>query len=533
MPSRKSGSSDTAPDSRRSSLHRFSSIASFQALFTRRRSNNASSEASAAASSSNLSLLSTIANAPEPQCAVASTNASQDEDSITALPQRPQPQPQPHAAPSQPRQQTSRRSSYICLPDDPIGGMPRSRTFSNLPLPTRGKRTRAASIVPSKSHALLPSGFIPSTRLPSPPTSTRKHSHTRLASVENKLPLLRNRVKRSDTQPLLGVNGQSSSHLPRSTAFKENISLSPIKPLSALDLQEESDAYSQPGHPELLSSCSTPKDDQHPALRMSRESRSSPAYRHQQPISGAEASFQRWNSQPVLTHPVSNRARRNSLHTEVKQSRLMSARQPPTPPPKTPLTSSSALPSSKVKHANNHNIRQLFEQTPLPSRSTLSTTKSPSPPPQPSSLLHISAVEAPAYWSGRLCALVDRYRNEELPNNIGEFTHTPSKAQTDKMHLPEANTARLRKAFEYLYSLCTTSEAKDSLMLFQGQFAAVWKLPELAVDVTRGSGRNTIVLGSRSTAVEGEALTMSESRKVSFMDRLLGRQTKRRSSVLV
>src|ERR1700744_4400954 len=90
MPSRKSGSSETAPDSQRSSLRRLSSIASFQALFSRRRSNNVS-DASVTASSSNLSLLSTIANAPEPASKGASTDNAKDEDSVPDLPPRPQP----------------------------------------------------------------------------------------------------------------------------------------------------------------------------------------------------------------------------------------------------------------------------------------------------------------------------------------------------------------------------------------------------------------------------------------------------------
>lgn len=610
MPSRKSDASSEATlsnTSRRTSLRRLSSIASLQTLFTRRRSQHVA-EHPVTSSSSDLSLASsTVANAPIPENSACSTaDLTQQADSLTDLPVAP-----PPTHPS------TRRSSYICLPDDPIGGMPRSRTFSNLPVPARAKKT-PAMVGSSRSHARLPSAFLPNTRLPSPPSSTRKHSHSRLMSAETKSqPSVRSRVKRSDTEPLLGMGPlHSARNLPRSTAFKENISLSPIKPLPALDLfhQEKhhyssSQPYSSHYHPpgawwssssdmgDVLSSSipstasySPPppppisKYANHPAIQMVREHKSSPArplyrsLRDRPPTPGASslnpvaqgAPVQRWNSQPVLTTRQNNnenpKRKYSKHHGEIKQTRLMSTRQAPTPPPpKTPVGIQATAVGSKVKAANNSasagHVRQASEQTPSQPRSEQSSV------PRPAGHLQVSNYEPPAYWAGRLSALADRYRNEELASLVQGAISPPTtttsgstaslstsrgvasclslsslggaesatltpKAQTDKMHTPEASTARLKRALDHLNTLCATQEARDSLYAFQAQFAGMMHLPELRPpklvlhlgDSNRGG----------STAEEGAgAATMSETRKASFMDRLLGRgQGKRRSLVL-
>ena len=555
MPSRKSGSSEaTLSDSRRTSLRRLSSIASFQNLFIRRRSNNATDQ-TANSSSSNLSVTSTTVNAPGPTKKYnGSTSESEQGDTVTELP-----------LPPLASQAPARRSSYICLPDDPIGGMPRSRTFSNLPVPTRTKKT-----MPSKSHSRLPSAFLPSTRLPSPPMSTRKHSHSRLFSMENKAPPVRNRIKRSDTEPLLGVDVQQQSHLPRSTAFKENISLSPIKPLPARDMFHHKDQYSSSppsqqyhsahtwsdtsseGSDPCLSGTlpfgSSPPYANHPAVQIAREHKSSPAYRSSRdrpPTPGASAlepmAAQRWKSQPILTNRSNNR--RNSHVTEIKQPRLMSARQAPTPPPKTPLATSQAPASTKPKTTN---VNQHTTHAPILCDSTNSTSSQPKPtntsPPKtkpiPRHHLTISTSEPPAYWSGRLSALTDRYRNAELLQHLSRPASHPSpKTQTHKMHTPEASIARLHKALEFLEECCTTAEARESLRFFRGTFAVGMKLPELkprlgaGIGVENGGGGGG-ASGASGGGEDSAMATMSENRKVSFMDRLLGRQ-KRRSLVLV
>ena len=596
MPSRKSNASDAtlSSSSRRSSLRRLSSIASFQNLFTRRRSQKVTENHTAVSSSSDLSA-SASSSSVDTTLKLFGPNSSlpnNDQDQLGELP----------AAPP-PTHSNNRRSSYICLPDDPIGGMPRSRTFSNLPVPTRVKKTPAIS-VGSSSHNRLPSDIWPSTRLPSPSASTRKHSHSRLISGPP------TRMKRSDTEPLLGLErGYNTASLPRSTAFKENISLSPIKPLPALDMgyQEKHHQHSSsPHHPSQYQppgawisspsdgvdalSCSLPstasyspkppppisKYASHPAIQMVRDYKSSPARppyrssRDRPPTPGASSlnaapqrqPTQRWNSQPVLTarpnnheHPPRkdskyHKVRSSSSHSsscsyaktradtpsvleqEIRPTRLLSAKQAPTPqPPKTPIGTKAAIAvGNKVKDPTS-------EQTPTQSHHTAS--KSPR---------QITSYEPPAYWAGRLTALTDRYRNEELssfllPNSksasSSSTTLTP-KAQTDKFHTAEASTVRLKRALTELESRCAPSGAREagareSLYAFQSQYAQMMNLPELrppklVLHLGNGDG------GGDGAGMDGAAAPAAEAglgdvRKASFMDRLLGRQGKRRSLV--
>ena len=238
MPLRKGESSEASHESRRTSLRRLSSIASIQALnpFTKRRSNNAT-DSTVGSSTSNLSLSSTI-NSPQQQQQGLQHSSSRSFPSDEDIAARPIP---PVSSQLQPR-----RSSYICLPDDPIGGMPRSRTFSNLPLPTRARRNPI--MVSSKTHIRLPSTYLPSTRLPSPAMSNRKYSTSKLSSAtKSKSPLIRNRMKRSDTEPLPPFN-PDQTNIGRTTAFKENITLRPIEPLPRLLMHGQAHASRAPSH---------------------------------------------------------------------------------------------------------------------------------------------------------------------------------------------------------------------------------------------------------------------------------------------
>ena len=96
--------------------------------------------------------------------------------------------------------------------------------------------------------------------------------------------------------------------------------------------------------------------------------------------------------------------------------------------------------------------------------------------------------------------------------------------------------ARLRRAFETLHELCETAEARRSLAGFRLRFAAVMgrEVGELGCG---GGGVGGVIcldgpgVGGGEVGVGGVG-GMSESRKLSFMDRLLGRQGKRRSHVI-
>ncbi|KAK4956799.1 hypothetical protein LTR10_006327 [Elasticomyces elasticus] len=541
MPFRKSDCSDagSGSDPKRRSLQRLSSIASFQALnpFNRRRSNNTTTDSTINSSSSTLSLSSTAANAPQPQhLQSSSSQLFSIEDEVTALPIPP--------VPASVQCNNNRRSSYICIPDDPIGGMPRSRTFSNLPLPTRARKNSALSMAPSRSHARLPSAFLSSSRVPSPAASSRKHSISRPLPSTTELkaqqaPQIRNRMRRSDTEPLLPLNADQVSNMGRSTAFKENISLSPVKPLPVYEDQEyygssPPASYANKhgwmdtgkGSEPLLQfdACNENFNASHPYPHHTANfSYSSPAYRRPSiPAAGLIAPpqpVQRWNSQPILSNITNTTTqRRNSRHGIIPERRLLSAVQPdpPAPPPKTPLTA-EALTSGKVTALNKSTTQLPFsiEQKSPSWTDLVAKTRAPSPA---RSTGHITKAQPVVYWCARFSALNDRYRNDELLLHLGA-----SKTESDKMHSAEANTRRMRRALEHLHSLCVTEEARESFVVFQLQFAACQGMPELGRPLVEG---RKIVLNA-STGIEDAGGSgdggVAEKRKGTFMERLLGK----------
>ena len=330
-------------------------------------------------------------------------------------------------------------------------------------------------------------------------------------SAEAKPAVIKNRVKRSDTEPLLPVNTGPAKAVGRSTAFKENISLSPVKPLPPINMFETRNPYGSrlpsrsyaSGHGWSNSTDGwehAPQESElnHTLLQMPRYDElsgpsvysSSPAYRsskNRRPTPGAvhPEPVQRWNSQPVLTN-VTNR--RHSQHGEIKQRRLMSEIQPvPPTSPNTPLSEQAALTKVETKHLNNSGpVRLTSQQSPSIPQSA-AQTKAPAPRTnnQQAEDTHpahrqpqttpITQPEPPAYWCGRFAALTDRYRTEDLATHL----HRPT-SQTSAMHSPEANTRRMRRALEHLHALCGTPEARESFAVFQRQVARVHGVPELA-----------------------------------------------------
>lgn len=578
-------SSETRLDPRRESLRRLSSLTSLHLLnpFNRRRSNNTQDSPSTASHASLSS--STIAEAPEHQRdhSTAQLFGEYSKNAIGPVP----PPPIPSG------QWPERKSSYICLPDDPIGGMPRSRTFSNLPLPTRAKMSHNP-LAQSKSHARLPSLTHPAshTRLP----STQSKSHARLPSVNSvmrlpspiisnrkysgsRLPVMENRqfekkgLPRSDTIPLLGGHSRDTSFR-RPTAFKENISLSPVRPLSALEmLDEESTHDSSLFAPASFDSnqdwfesegshlSRNQSFDQLSSVGSSsaEKARSSPLYRssrHRPGTPGQCQGLQWGQSQPMLTSYTNNR----QSYGPIRQTRLMSARQAPTPPhPKTPaakqiLNSNSNL--QLVSHASDH-IRQVSEQLspdrlyqtgPVRSRGDFvgqrTSPKSHSATKQENL---ITRAEPVGYWTGRFSTLNDRYRNEELhaslpitmdavretprrhyPRSSASSNAWPSKRSTDKMHTADANTARMRRAVVELYGLCGNEAARDSFSNWQAQLSTALHNPALRRPV-KVSGKVSgcqLEMGLREddSTPRGSLSVGSSSRKKSFMEKILGRR---------
>ncbi|KAF2210217.1 hypothetical protein CERZMDRAFT_99630 [Cercospora zeae-maydis SCOH1-5] len=533
-PPRKNPSHHSHPEPRRSSLRRLSSIASLHTLnpFNRRRSNN-NVEHSPSTTTSNVSLCSTMANASDHHKDVNTSDISTASDKVDQVPPLPV--------------LSLRRSSYICLPDDPIGGMPRSRTFSNLPLPTRAKKS-TSKLQQSKSHARLPSydssssSNMPPSRLPTPTISTRKHSSSRLVNVNSNTWNAGKKLMRSDTEPLFPHALQREMSAPRLTAFKENISLSPIKPLSPYDddlfgspsrnyssrqgwSEDGEDAF--PICAEPLSGLSYQRMAEPRGVatrRLSQKFQSSPAYRgltDRPPTPGKPV--QRWNSQPILANTTNFR---NSYGSEIKQTRLMSARQAPTPPPAKSPSTELLLNTARVRALSTSSSHQLR----IASSQTAGVAEAH--PPKPISRARAGSKTKPGavtsaqpltYWTGRFSSLNDRYRNEEL---AATDLSNPSiaKFETDKMHTTEASHRRMRKAIQHLHSLCVTAEAERSFFVWQKAVAGALAIPELARSVPATESRTCAL--EMSLRSDESFTPPSETRKMNFMDRLLGRRQK-------
>jgi hypothetical protein len=366
---------------------------------------------------------------------------------------------------------------------------------------------------------------------------------------------VRNRIKRSDTMPLLPLNPEQMSNLPRPTAFKENISLSPIKPLPELEPFDEADfssplpagSYMEDQLWDQTSSATLPHDPSFcsnlPVHAYSGDSSSrenfnfysSPTHQTKRRYPPRSSSFsrpvpvQRWNSQPVFANTTNIRA---TAHHEIRQTRLLSARQAPTPPlSQTPLSVQElGAPATRVRgnsvSSSVHHLRRSSTQTLL----NISTTTKPSAG-------QVSVAEPSAYWCGRMSGLLDRYRKEDLAIAL---SNTSSKTESDRFHSLAANTARMRRALEHLHSICATEEARESFCRFQIQYASVQNMPELGRPITTS---RPIILSKPSNAtpqvteskiarasfLDDSNIPKSESRKISLLNRMLGRREKRES----
>lgn len=438
--------------------------------------------------------------------------------------------------------------------------MPRSRTFSNLPLPLPSRmKKNAKALVQSKSHTRLPS----TSRIPMTPiTSNRKCSTSRLPSLDFKQAASKGNLIRSDTQPLLQHALEQGPMMPRTTAFKENISLSPIKPLPSM--LEDDDRFAFISSPRSSNSrhgaWSDSSDAGEPLLgprksslpvsqrssytghprRLSQKFDSSPAYRPSReygPTPGKPV--QRWNSQPVLT----NRTNIRSSHGEIVQTRLMSERGPPTPP---------AAKASRSRADSSNNLQRLSTRSShlrqfseLPPSNLDARLLSNPPRPKAESLQpkpeDITTAQPLAYWTGRFSSLNDRYRNEDLtasflPSQQSSASDSPcqwqTKSETDRLHTTEANTKRMRRAVEHMFSLCATDQAKGSFLIWQKTVAGALSMPELgrpvkgSEDFRKGWNLEMTLRSSSMANLTGE-LHHSEGRKFSsFMGRLLGRRQK-------
>ncbi|GAB7350562.1 hypothetical protein MBLNU459_g1140t1 [Dothideomycetes sp. NU459] len=215
-------------------------------------------------------------------------------------------------------------------------------------------------------------------------------------------------------------------------------------------------------------------------------------------------------AQPILK-TITN-SKRVSYGGNITQHKLLAPRQPPTPPAplainpaakaqfldwSTPSTSQlSALSAEEYGSGSYGGTRtdtvshiglsqaeaEIASSSPLVNEDQVSVSDHQSMMNSDTSFVYMSecsdqqqitAAQLAGYWGGRLSSTTDRLRNERYDS---DYLSSATDHSSNERHLSgkqqmliqskEDDVARMRQALQYLYSVCATEDAKDSLRAF-------------------------------------------------------------------
>ena len=308
----------------RPSMRRLSSLASLHQLnpFGRRRSTN-------------------FTNSPSSAVSVASTPLSSDELSPLVPGSRDRGLDEPLPVPSKSPDRTvfDRRTSWLPVPQKPSTTLPRSRTLSNLPVPTSQARR------PSNAECTQSGQEAPQKGLPAPSESRRNVKLYLPSAPKGILKPNRNKgLVRSDTEPLLDLNAATT---PRVTAFKENLSPGQPSPTKSF-LYDRKPTLS--GSEALY-----PRASKSSPVSGSSVKAEKPGYDRRRIVEGDSLGGDRGSQaqhsapgpqrKPGLQLKLSvenNSSKTRSFGTEIRQHQLLSPKSPPrSSHPRTPISSPS------------------------------------------------------------------------------------------------------------------------------------------------------------------------------------------------
>ncbi|KAI4720873.1 hypothetical protein E4T48_02865 [Aureobasidium sp. EXF-10727] len=332
-------------------------------------------------------------------------------------------------------QNQQRRQTYMPLSEEPLPALPKSSTFSNLPL------TR------NRNNSKPPSSMKPPSRIPTP--SMGSNARTRLASATKSILKVGNRrgLVRSDTEPLLEPH-QSYGVSTSAHNLKENTSINTnkadMRPIGLpevsrdpLDINVRSfDSFQLPRTPA----------DQIPKHLPRRDSLQPPT--PQTPLSKLPS------DKPIQTPTtVTAKPRRRTM----------------LPPEVVPLHSLCDKEKQRPSFSSDFQSRQLLTPRATP---TLLPSSCPRPsasylrPDDSSSNVDIASdfvtsAQSTAYWSGRLMSQFDRRRNDELQALEGRTELGLS--------YPENN---LNACLRELQNKCVTEAARLSFAMFKARIQA-------------------------------------------------------------
>jgi hypothetical protein len=329
-------------------------------------------------------------------------------------------------------QHQQRRQSYMSLSEEPMPSLPKSRTFSNLPL-TKNRRS-------SKT----PAPMKPPSRIPTP--SMGVNAKSRLASATKSILKVGSRraLVRSDTEPLL-ASRYSGETAASTRMLKENnpASKSERPPLP----DEASDLLDTASHPprSALKTYNQPQAfNCHQPVRTPRRASLVPpaprtpvtAIKLDQPVSPPSKVTSRPRRRTMLDTVAvplqsfhSEKPQRPSFGPGIQSRKLLTSRAAPTPPPRSCSRPSVTDPNSGDA-TSNINLASDY----------------------------VTSTQSTAYWSGRLMAQFDRRRNDQLQACVARVESHPSYLDND-----------LNVCLKELQKKCITDAAKFGFAMFKAK----------------------------------------------------------------
>lgn len=332
-----------------------------------------------------------------------------------------------------------RRETYMAVSDEPVPALPKSRTFSNLPMTRRRNNSK-----PPVSMKPLPS-IKPPSRIPTP--SMGSTAKTRLASATKSILKVGNRrgLVRSDTEPLLeshrshGIPISAGSlkeneALGASTSTTKTVSIQlPEVPLYSLETsvrsfnpirRPQTPADQTPKHPTRRDSLQPPTP-RTPATTV-------PSGKFAQTPITVIAKPRRRTMLPADVIPLytlcDKEKQRSSFSSEIQTHRFLTPRAAPT------LSASSC---------------------PRPSATYLQPDDSANKTNHASDI--VTSAQSTAYWSGRLMSQFDQRRNEQLQARVGN---------SELLTYPEND---INACLRELQKKCVTEVAKLSFAMFKAR----------------------------------------------------------------